>query len=167
MTEGFGVSGTEAEPGLGGAGAVLLVFRIEGREYALPVGEVVEVLRMVAATPLPEAPPWVAGVINFRGQVLPLIDLRSRLGTLRREPELSDAIIVVRADKVVTGLVVDEVVEVLPVQPGAVEPPSGVTSTALGVSGVAREGDRLILMLDEEQLCEGSIDLRLPFGPAG
>lgn len=144
-------------------GVVLVVFRIESREFALPVEEVVEVLRMVAATPLPEAPPWVGGVINCRGQVVPLIDVRSRLGVAGREPRLSDAIIVVQTDGVVTGLVVDEVVEVLALRSEAVEPRDRVASAAPGVAGVARQGDRLILVLDREQLCDGSLALPLPF----
>jgi purine-binding chemotaxis protein CheW len=145
------------------AGAVLLVFRVEGREHALPVKDVVEVLRMVAATPLPEAPPWVGGVINFRGRVIPLIDVRSRLGAPRREPDLSTPIIVVETNEVAAGLVVDEVVEVLALRSEAVDPPGRVTASAPAVAGVARQGDRLILVLDGERLCDGSVDLRLSF----
>lgn len=163
MIERIGVMGTDPRASEEAAGVVLLVFRVEGRELALTVEEVVEVVRMVAPTPLPEAPPWVGGVINCRGQVVPLIDVRSRVGAPRREPDLSDAIIVVQTDEAVIGLVVDEVVEVLALRSGAVEPPGRVASTAPGVSGVAREGDRLILVLDQEHLCQGTADLRLPF----
>jgi purine-binding chemotaxis protein CheW len=160
MAEGIGLSATDPQASDEATDVILLVFRIESREHALPVEEVVEVLRMVAATPLPEAPPWVGGVINRRGQVVPLIDVRSRLGAPRREPRPSDAIIVVRIDEVLTGLVVDEVVEVLALRNEAVERAGRVASTALGVSGVARQGKRLILVLDREHLCDGSVDLR-------
>jgi purine-binding chemotaxis protein CheW len=137
---------------------------MDGREHALPVEDVVEVLRMVAATPLPEAPPWVCGVINLRGRVIPLIDLRSRLGAPRREPDLSTPIIAVQANDVAAGLVVDEVVEVLALPREAVDSPDRVTAAApaSALSGVARRGDRLILVLDPQRLLEGSVDLRLP-----
>jgi purine-binding chemotaxis protein CheW len=146
------------------AGVTLLVFRLEGREHALPVEDVVEVLRMVAAAPLPEAPPWVDGVINLRGRAIPLVDLRSRLGAPRREPDVSTPIIVVQARdaaEVATGLVVDEVVEVLELGSEAMASPAPVTASS-AVAGVAREGDRLILVLDRERLCAGSVDHHLP-----
>jgi purine-binding chemotaxis protein CheW len=142
---------------------VLLVFRMDGREHALPVEDVVEVVRMVAATPLPEAPVWVGGVINFRGRVIPLIDARARLGAPRREPDLSTRIIVVQTSEWAAGLVVDEVVEVLPVRAEALDPPGKATAGAAAVSGVVSEDDRLILVLDRDRLLEGSVDLRLPF----
>lgn len=143
------------------AGVMLLVFRLEGREHALPVEDVVEVLRMVAATPLPEAPPWVDGVINVRGRVIPLVDLRRRLGAPRREPDVSTPIIVVQAAETATGLVVDEVVELLVLGSEALASPAPVTASS-AVAGVAREGDRLILVLDRERLCAGSVDHHLP-----
>lgn len=145
------------------AGVVLLVFQIAGREHALRVEDVVEVVRMVAATPLPEAPPWVVGVINFRGRVIPLIELRGRIGAPAREPDLSTPIIVVQNAEVAAGLVVDEVVEVLTVQSAALDIPAVADAPAHAVSGVAHVGHRLILVLDWERLWYGSLDLGLRF----
>jgi purine-binding chemotaxis protein CheW len=105
----------------------------------------------------------VGGVINFRGRVIPLIDARARLGAPRREPDLSTRIIVVQTSEWAAGLVVDEVVEVLPVRAEALDPPGKATAGAAAVSGVVSEGDRLILVLDRDRLLEGSVDLRLPF----
>jgi purine-binding chemotaxis protein CheW len=140
---------------------VLLVFRIDGCEHAVAVEQVVEVLRMVAATRLPDAPSWVVGVINVRGRVIPLIDVGARLGAPRLEPEPSTSVIVVQTDEVAVGLVVDEVVEVLAVRHDALQRPDQVTAAARALSGVARHGNRLILLLDPERICEGSPDLRL------
>src|SRR5437660_1615747 len=72
-----------------------VVFRLHAREYALPVGQVVEVLHMVAMTPLPEAPAWLPGLIDLRGQVIPILDLRTRLGLRPQAPDLDTAIVVV------------------------------------------------------------------------
>jgi purine-binding chemotaxis protein CheW len=141
------------------AAGQLLTFRLHGRDHALPVEDVVEVLRMVAPTPLPDAPSWISGVINVRGRVIPLMDLRTRLGGPRIEPDVSTPIIVVEADHTAAGLVVDEVVEVLALSCDAVSRPGPLTSAATAVSGVARDGDRLILVLDCGCLCRGTADL--------
>lgn len=150
-------------PDSGRESAVLLVFRIAGREHALPVEDVVEVVRMVAATRLPEAPPWVVGVINFRGRVIPLIEVRGRIGEPSREPDLSTPIIVVQSSEVAAGLVVDEVLEVLTVPRAALDMPRRVDAPANAVSGVVRVDDRLILVLDWERLWDGSLDLTMQF----
>lgn len=145
------------------ADVMLLVFRIDGREHALPVDCVVEVVRMVAATPLPEAPAWMAGVINFRGRAIPLVDARSRLGGAPGEPELSTPIIVVEASENAAGLVVDEVVEVLPVRADALDRPATAIARAAAVTAVVRDGDRLIVVLDPVPLLEGALGVPLPF----
>lgn len=137
----------------------LLVFRLNDREHALPLEHVVEVFRMVAVTPLPEAPPWMLGVMNVRGRVIPLIDLRVRLGMPPREPDLSTPIVVVETGGATAGLVADEVVEVLALPDEAVEPPDRSAGSTRVVSSLARLGDRLVLVLDTEALCEGSGDL--------
>jgi purine-binding chemotaxis protein CheW len=104
----------------------LVVVRLQGIEHALPVEHVVEVLRMVAITPLAEAPPWLLGVIDLRGRVIPVVDMRRRLGMPQREPDLSTPILVVRSRSVTAGLVADEVVEVLALPACSWSPADGV-----------------------------------------
>lgn len=145
----------------GEAGAVLLVFRVEGREHALPAADVAEVVRMVASTPLPEAPDWVAGVINFRGRVIPLVDVRTRLGAPPRDADLATPIIVVAAGDSAAGMVVDEVVEVLTVSGGGWGPLEAGGAPGSAVAGVTRSGNRLIVVLDPERLCADSAGLLL------
>jgi purine-binding chemotaxis protein CheW len=142
----------------------VLVFTVNGHEHALPVEDVVEVVRLVAVTPLPEAPAWVAGVINMRGRVIPVIDLRTRLGLPPREPDLSTPIIVVGGSEPAAGLVADAAVEVLALPSAVVESPHRVPTPVPAVSGVARHGDRLILLLDSKRLCEGSTHRAAPPG---
>jgi purine-binding chemotaxis protein CheW len=137
----------------------LLVFRLDGREHALPLEHVVEVFRMVAVTSLPEAPPWVRGVIDVRGRVIPVIDLRVKLGMPAGEPDLSTPVIVVEAGGKAAGLVADEVVEVLALTGYAVEPSSPAAGPARVVTSLARPGGRLVLVLGAEALCEDSHDL--------
>jgi purine-binding chemotaxis protein CheW len=140
------------------ASAVLLIFRVDGREHALSVENVVEVVQMVAVTPMPEAPSWVNGVINFRGRVVPLIDVRGRLGAPTLETDLATPIIVIQSGAVAAGLVVDEVLEVLTARSDSMGL-AGPIAAASVVSGVVREGDRLITVLDLDRLCDGSVDL--------
>jgi purine-binding chemotaxis protein CheW len=140
---------------------LLLVFIVEDQAHALAVEHVVEVVRMVAATPLAAAPVWVGGAINFRGRVIPLIDVRARLGGPRREPDLSTSIIVVETSEMLAGLLVDEVEAVLALDDQAITPSGSVVADS-PVSGVARDRERLIVVLDPERLCADSGALAVP-----
>jgi purine-binding chemotaxis protein CheW len=118
------------------ASTSVLAFRLEGREYAVPAGEVIEVVRMVAVVPVPEAPPWVCGVLNYRGRVIPVVDARVRLGLARRDPDLCTPIIVMQAGEQAAGVLVDEALDVLAL-PGGVDYPDRVRGGSPAVSAVA------------------------------
>jgi purine-binding chemotaxis protein CheW len=138
----------------------VLIFKVETREYALSVHQVVEVVRMVAITPLPEAPPWVDGVLNFRGRIVPVVDLRARLGISRREPDLSTPIVITVAEAGLFGLVADELIEVLPVSGHQLDASNGQTAASPAVAAMVRHRDRLLLVLDPDRLYD------LPVEPA-
>ncbi len=142
----------------------LLVFLLDRREYALPVHRVLEVVRMVAVRELPEAPPWVDGAINFRGRIIPVVDLRARLGLQRREPDMATSIVITTAESGAYGLVADDLVEVLSVPPEEVDTEETAVSSVL--AGAARHADRLILVLDPDTLRNPSLDALLPSGAA-
>ena len=91
------------------APAQFVSFRLDRRLYALALDQVDTVLRMVAVTPVPEAPPWAMGVINLHGQVLPVVDLRQQFGQPAIEPRLSDRLLVVRTQGGTVAFKVDEV----------------------------------------------------------
>jgi purine-binding chemotaxis protein CheW len=146
-----------SEPEAGVAAATeLVVFRIDKSEYALPVENVAEILRMVAIAPVPEAPHWLAGVINLRGKVIPVIDLRTRLGLPGLEVGLNTPIIVAETEGQLVGLVADSVTELLSVPLDSVEPPDARVGNANAVEAVARAGERLLLIFDLERVCAGS-----------
>jgi purine-binding chemotaxis protein CheW len=153
------VDSRAADPPADGAapGPRVLTFRLDGRVHALDVGDVVEVVRMVAITPLPGGKPWIPGVLNHRGRVIPVIDLRIRLGLPYREPGLSTPIIVVDAGAQPAAIVVDEADDVIALPAGAIAPPDPGTASP-AVTGLARHGKRLIVLLDAAQLCTGSAD---------
>ncbi|HJU00276.1 MAG TPA: chemotaxis protein CheW [Actinomycetes bacterium] len=130
----------------------LVVLRLGDREYGLATEVVVQVLRMVAVRPVPESPPWIAGVVNLRGRTTPMVDLRRRLGLPARAPGPADHIVVVRSGDATLGLIVDAVLEVLEVGQGEVEPPADAAGPGGVIAAVARAGDRLILVLDVDRL---------------
>jgi purine-binding chemotaxis protein CheW len=133
-----------------------LTFRLYGGEYALTVGDVVEVLSMVALAHMPEAQPWLAGMLNLRGRVVPVIDLRLRLDLPARPIGLDTPVVVAQwADRLV-GLIVDEVTEVLTLAADALSAPDELAGAAHPVLAVARTAERLILLLDLQRLCDSA-----------
>src|SRR6516165_6066785 len=72
-----------------------VVLSLDSHEYALPVQSVIEVLRMATLRPLPEAPPFIAGLLNLRGQGIVVLDLLKRLGLPAKEPDLNSQIVIV------------------------------------------------------------------------
>jgi purine-binding chemotaxis protein CheW len=138
-----------------------VVFRLHAREYAFPIGQAIEVLYMVALTPLPEAPGWLPGMINMRGRVIPVMDLRTRLGLPQRTPDLNTAIIVAQAEYGVVGLIADAVVEILALPSESIATPDALAGATHTVASVAHVGDRLIVILDVHALCAGA-DRMLP-----
>ncbi|MBK6432207.1 chemotaxis protein CheW [Candidatus Amarolinea dominans] len=134
------------------AAVQLVVFEVGQRAYALRVEQVIEVLRMVAIAPLPDTPPWLAGMLNFRGQVIPVMDLRTRLGAPRPQPDLNTPIMVVTTGERMAGLIADVVREVISLPVAAVRAPDTLTGQAQVVATIARVRERLVALLDLERL---------------
>jgi purine-binding chemotaxis protein CheW len=138
----------------------LVVCALGDEEYGLPIGQVREIVRYSEPRPVASDVPWMRGVVSLRGRLVPVHDLAARLGLVTspaggrlRSPEgeihgpppTAKLVIVETADEPV-GVLVDDVVEVLTISTAQLEPvPSG--------SGqIARLGDRLVLLLDGEEL---------------
>src|SRR5262245_19962235 len=102
----------------------LVVFELDGREFALPIEDIAEILQMVLITPVPEVPPWVAGVVNLRGRVIPVIDLRTRLGIEPRTPSLNTPLLIAEQGTRKLGLIADAVRDVIVVDDDALEQPA-------------------------------------------
>lgn len=129
-----------------------VVFQVNGQEYALSVDQVVEVLRMASLTPVAEAPPGFAGILNLRGHAVPVLDLVQRLANLKRPAGLDQAIVVVQLDGRQVGLVVDAVEEVITLDEGSVKPPDKLLGDRNLYLGVARWNQRVILLVDVERI---------------
>ena len=125
----------------------VLVFEIEGHTYGLPTKDVRELLRAVAITALPDAPATIEGVVDVRGCVLPVLDLRARFGLPAKALDPSDHFIVASAG--VRGLIlrVDRAMHLALVDEGAI-PSQALTPNPVYLEGVARLDDGLVLIHD-------------------
>jgi purine-binding chemotaxis protein CheW len=138
--------------------AQVVVLRVQGGDYAVPIHRVQEIVRVPEITRVPHAQPGVEGVINLRGRVLPVVDLASRLALGITERARSARVVVVDGGTESIGLLVDGVSEVLRVSAADVEPPSATTTGdgPTAVLGVAKLGERLVLLLDLDAALGGS-----------
>ena len=131
----------------------LVTFALDREEYGIPVSQVREVIRVADITRVPQAPAHVRGVTNLRGRILPVVELRSRLGLEAAATTPRSRIVVVEVVDRVLGLLVDAVLQVAKVPVDTVAPPpEEVLSADSGfLGGVARWNGRLIILLELEQ----------------
>lgn len=132
----------------------LVIFRLEREEYAVPIGLVREVVRVGDITRVPHAPAHIRGVMNLRGRILPVVEIRGRLGLDPAECTPASRVVVVEVARRTVGLLVDAVAQVTRVSEKLIAaPPEEVrTAGAEAVTGVARVGQRLLILLDLEQV---------------
>lgn len=134
----------------------LVVCRLAGGDYGVPIEQVKEINRYVEVTRIPKAPASVLGVINLRGQVIPVVSLRERFGF---PPEQIDAATRIIVSDVRVGFVVDGVTEVLRLDSGTIVPPPETTKgmDSVFIKGIAKLGERLIIVLDLEKIIDFSL----------
>ena len=132
----------------------LVSFNLGKEEFAVDILKIQEINRMVEITKVPKSPEFVEGVINLRGKVIPIIDLRKRFKLPGSESTKQTRIVVVDIDNMVVGLVVDAVSEVLRLPANTVEPPppivAGIDSEY--ISGVGKLEDRLLILLELDKV---------------
>jgi len=136
----------------------LVSFNIGEEEFGVDILKVQEINRMLEVTRVPNAPEYVDGVINLRGKVIPIIDLRRRFGMDRKEHDKNTRIVVVELCGKVVGFVVDAVSEVLRIPKSVTEPPPPIVAgiNASYITAVGKLEDRLLILLDlDEVLSEG------------
>jgi len=132
----------------------LISFTVGTEEYGLELLRVREVIRMRQITWLPKAPPCVKGIINLRGDVIPIVDLRERFGLQAQEQTAMTRVIVVEAKGEPVGVVVDSASQVARVPADQFDPPPMVMGEGSRdfVSAVGKMGDRLIIMIDVDRI---------------
>lgn len=135
----------------------LVRFRVGIERFAVDILRVQEINRMMALTQIPLSPPGVCGVVNLRGRVVPVLDFHARMGLEATEPDETSRILVVDINGSTLGFIVDEVHEVLQIDPSIVDPaPSLATgSDSAYILGVAKLNDSLLILLDLDKVFSG------------
>lgn len=132
----------------------LVTFKIAEEEFGVDILKVQEIIRMMPITKVPNAPYFVEGVINLRGKVIPVIDMRKRFGMAATEHDSQTRIKVIDLQGQVVGFVVDAVREVLRIKESTIVPPPAVVAGVGSeyMRGVGKLEDRLLILLDLDKL---------------
>lgn len=135
-----------------------LTFTLEEEVFALDIGKVREVLDFTQVTKVPRTPEFMRGVINLRGSVVPVVDMRLKFGMPLTEKTVNTCVIItevgVDGEAVVLGAMADSVQEVLDLEPGEIEPPPRI-GTKLNtdfIRGMGKRDDRFIMILDIDRV---------------
>lgn len=130
--------------------ALHVTFRIGTADYVLPADQVLHLESYETATPVPGAPPYVAGIVQVRGRLVPVVDVRHRFGLAPIEHSIDRRVVVVQVGTRIAGLLVDSAREVLQIDAAAFEkPPEVIEQQSAGfVKGVAAIAKRLFLLVD-------------------
>jgi purine-binding chemotaxis protein CheW len=134
-----------------------ITFLANGQEFASPIMSIREIRGWTDTTPLPNVPDYVRGVINLRGMVLPVIDLKARLGLGLTEATPKNVIIVINAGGRQTGLLVDAVSDIISVSAGEIQPPPEMVEnggSSRYVEGIAVRDERMVTLLGIAELTE-------------
>ena len=135
-----------------------LTFRLGDEEYGLEILKVQEIIRMQKVTKVPRAPGFVRGVINLRGKVIPVVELRSKFGMEHSDDTERTCIIVVKVESegvsVTMGIIIDEVKEVLDIKAESIEetPSFGASIDTAFIMGIGKIGDNVKMLLDIEKV---------------
>ena len=142
------------EKNIAGEERQLVVFDLAHEAYGVDIMAVQSIIRMQAITKVPRTMHYVEGVINLRGTVIPVVDLRKRFGLVVTDETKDSRIVVVDINGQEVGMIVDAVTEVLRVSGDAIEPPSSVIAGADSayLLGIAKLEDKLVILLDLDQV---------------
>ncbi len=129
-------------------------FKIGDEEFGVDILQVQEINRLIQITQVPNAPSFVEGVMNLRGKVVPVINLRKRFGLAQKEYDKNTRIVVVELNGKTVGFIVDSVSEVLRISKSVIEPPpelvAGIGSEY--ITGIAKLDDRLLILIDLDKV---------------
>ncbi len=131
-----------------------LTFHLAGEDYGIEIRFVIEIIGIQKITEVPDMPAFIRGVINLRGKVIPVMDVRARFGIEARDYDDRTCIIVVNIENTEVGLVVDEVSEVADIPAGNVEPPprTGKSTGTRCIQGMGKTGEEVKILLDVKEL---------------
>jgi purine-binding chemotaxis protein CheW len=132
-----------------------LFFKIGKESYGIGIRSVIEIIELQNISEVPDMPSYVKGVINLRGRVIPIVDLRLRFDMKEREYDSRTCIIVTEVDRILVGCLVDTVEEVMEIPEKNIEPPprfKTVSGRDQYISGMGKVGDAIKILLDVEKI---------------
>ena|SRR5690554_4241964 len=146
----------------------LIVFQLKDKEYAIPVNQVASIEKVDHITRVPGVTDYVKGVINLRGVVTPIIDLRLRFAIEEQAYNDSTRVIIVALNGMEVGLIVDTANDVIDICPDSIEPQPEVVGVvgADYISGVVKVEHRLLILLDLEKVLNPN-EVKIPIGNEG
>jgi purine-binding chemotaxis protein CheW len=132
----------------------LVGFRLDNEDYAIAITKIQEIILMKPITRIPQVPDFIEGLINLRGSVIPIVNLRKRFGLAARDVDGETRTIVVNIHDKTVGCIVDAVTQVMRINRDQIQPPplSVLSVSHQYVAGLARLEDRLLIILDIERL---------------
>ena len=138
----------------------LVVFKLGGEDFGVDINQVREIIRKGTTTVVPNAPEFVKGVINLRGQITTIIDLRRKLGLAEKEAgdEQQERIIVVEVNKNIVGMAVDAVTEVTYLSESDIDEVPAMVKENIGteyLKGVGKLPDKLLILIDLKRVLNG------------
>ena len=139
----------------------IVTFSLDQRLYALPLNSVVRVIHAVYISSLPKAPNIVCGVINVKGVIIPVVDIRKRFGLASREIESNDQLIIANTGKRTIAIMVDKVNEILAIDAGQQINTREEMSYVGYIGGIAKIQDELVLIYDLERFLDLDEEKRL------
>lgn len=133
----------------------LVSFSLDQEEYGVDVLKVREIIRMPVVTRVPNTPHYVDGVINLRGKVIPIINMRKKFGLMETENDKQTRIMVMDVDGELMGFTVDAVSEVIRISGSEIQPSPAVVASGIDqecIAGVINQAERLLVLLDLEKM---------------
>jgi purine-binding chemotaxis protein CheW len=132
----------------------MVVFDLASEYYGVDISDVREIIRMQNITRVPGTPEYMEGVLNLRGKIAPVVDLRKRLNLKVNEQTKESRIVVIDIENKDVGVIVDGVTEVLRIPVSSVEPPSQMLASGDNVhlKGIAKLQDKLVILLDMDSI---------------
>jgi purine-binding chemotaxis protein CheW len=141
----------------------MVVFDLASEYYGVDISDVREIIRMQNITRVPGTPDYMEGVLNLRGKIAPVVDLRKRLNLKVTEQTKESRIVVIDIDNKDVGVIVDGVTEVLRIPESSVEPPSQMLTNGdrVHLKGIAKLQDKLVILLDMDSILNDFEDINL------
>ncbi len=131
-----------------------VTFKLDNETYGINVMQVQEVLRISEIAPVPGAPHYVLGIINLRGNVVTVIDTRTRFGLPRTEPDDASRIVIIESENLIVGILVDSVAEVVNLRMSEIEtaPNVGNEESSKYIQGVYSRSNEILILVDLNKL---------------